>query len=221
MTNKKRIALVLGLTAVGLATAGGVKAFQEAGHWHDDPSQGQHCGGGDIWYTGGVRDWNLACTHCHINDKNQQGNLTVQVNGFEPGNKYVPGKMYTLTATMISAAPGGELAKADAKNKNGFTATIEDQNNQTAGTFLGDMQSSCPAPPTLPDGAFMGTTLAYGDCHAIASLGKVNLSTWTFKWQAPASAAGPLVFYYGVVDGDSNEKSLGDDVKMGKIQLTP
>lgn len=223
MTNKKRMAIIGGLTALGLATAGGVKAFQEAGHWHDDPSQGQHCGGGDIWYTGGVRDWNLACTHCHINDKNQQGNLTVQIQGFDPGNKYTPNKTYSLTAVMISAAANGELGTGVANNKNGFTATIEDASGNTVGTFLGNNQSSCPPPPTLPDGAFPApaTTLAYGDCHAIASLGHVNVSTWMFTWKAPANATGTLTFYYGAVDGNADQKSLGDDVKMGKIQLTP
>lgn len=222
MTNKQKMALIGGLTAVGLATAGGVMAFQEAGHWHDDPSQGQRCGGGDLWYTGGFSDWNLACTHCHINDKNQQGNLTANVTGFDPGNKYAPGKTYTITLTMVSAAAGGELAKGNAQNKNGFAATVEDEGGKTAGTFLGSNQTSCPPPPTLPDGAFApATTLAYGDCHAISSLGLVGLSSWTFKWTAPGNATGPLTFYYGLVDGDANQRSLSDDVKMGTILLSP
>src|SRR5262249_6815702 len=111
-------------------------------------------------------------------------------------------------------------------NKNGMVATFEDINGNTKGSLLGDMQNSCPAgAPTLPDGALVGTTYTYGaPCRNIASLGKivngVGLTSWSFKWTAPAAGAGTVYFYYGVVDGDASQTSLGDDVKMGKQQIS-
>jgi hypothetical protein len=66
--------------------------------------------------------------------------------------------------------------------------------------------------------------MLYGDCHAITGFGApkrmVNITTWTFSWQAPAAGAGPITLYWGVVDGDCVMDSFGDDVKTGTLKLT-
>src|SRR5262245_58553308 len=126
----KKIAMIAGLAVAGLATASGLKAFPNTDNWTDDPSQGLHCGGGDIWGNGSVKDWGITCTHCHINDKNQQGSITAQIT-FSPalsGGHYATNTDYTVTVKLV----GEHLGIADpANNLNGFTARFEDVNGNT------------------------------------------------------------------------------------------
>lgn len=220
MKNQMRSLLIGGILVAGLAVAGGLKAFNNVGMFGDDPSQGAKCGGGGIFGTGSTTDWGITCAHCHINDVNQQGNITASIS-YAPalsGGKYVPGTQYTVTLKMIGEHLGLNNA---ASNTNGFVVTYEDAAGKKAGSLLGDMQTSCPsAVPTVPDALLMGQTYAFGDCHAVASLARNNVTpTWSFKWTAPSAGTGPVTLFYGVVDGDSDKRSIGDDVKMGKAML--
>jgi len=225
MRNLKRIAIIGGLALAGVATAGVLRAFPNATNWTDDPSQSVHCGNGGIYATGGVKDWGITCTMCHINDVNQQGNISATVSANPPftGNKYLPGQLYTITVNLVNE----QLGKADqSNNRNGMSATFEDVNGNPMGSLAGDAIACAAAPPSLPDPLYAGTTYVYGPgCHNVTSLGKQGpgLTQWIFKWQAPAAGVaagtGAITMYYGVVDGNTDKKSLGDDVKMGKVQL--
>jgi len=232
MKNLKRIAIIGGLALAGVATAGALRAFPNVGNWSDDPSQSVHCGNGGIWATGGKKDWGISCVHCHIpGPGNPQGMIaaTVSASPAFTGNKYVPGTNYVVTVNLVGEYLGKANASEIANNKNGMTATFEDANGGALGNLLGDSQSSCPAAaPVLPDPALGATyTWAYGDCHAVAGLGvqgtgpapNITLTKWNFKWKAPAAGKGTATMFYGVVDGNSDKTSLGDDVKMGTLVL--
>jgi hypothetical protein len=236
MRHFKQIAIIGGLALAGLATAGALRAFPNASTFGGDPSQDIHCGSGDIYGTGSQHDWGIQCSHCHINNKNQQGNLSAKFvwsPALGAGNTYQAGVTYNVTATMTSALANELGISVPNQNKNGIAVIIEDSNGTAAGNLLGDFQTSCPATfPLLngnvaPDpylqtmGASSGSTFAYGDCHAVSSLGFYNPAptSWRFKWKAPSTAGQALTLYYGIVDGDADQTSLGDDVKQGKIQL--
>jgi hypothetical protein len=223
MKDYMRFAMLACVAAAGLVSVSGARAFNNVVMFSDDPSQGPHAGGGDIWGTGSVRDWGVQCNHCHINDKNQQGQITSQFTTNPPlsGGKYVPGTQYTVTVKLL----GEHLGTSDpTNNRNGFVATFENMNGQPTGGLLGDMQTSCPATPTMPDALLPGGTFAYSynnsGCVNVASLFKSPAPTqWTFKWTAPAAGTGTVIMYYGLVDGDASQSSYGDDVKMGKQML--
>lgn len=220
MKKQMRSLLIGGLVVAGLSVAGGLLAFNNVVMFAEDPSQGVHCGGGGIFGTGSTADWGITCAHCHINDKNQQGSITATFT-YTPalsGGKYAPGTTYNVNVKMV----GEHLGLSNmASNTNGFGAIYEDAAGKKAGTVLGDQQTSCPSmAPTVPDALLMGQTYAYGDCHAVVSLGRNGAAPdWNFKWTAPAAGTGPVTLYYGVVDGDTDKRSLGDDVKIGKAQL--
>ncbi|MFT3772547.1 MAG: hypothetical protein QM820_44720 [Minicystis sp.] len=224
MRNFKHMVIIGGLALAGVATAGALRAFPNTLSWAEDPATGIHCGAGDIWATGGVKDWGITCAMCHVNDVNQQGQITAQLTWNPPlsGGKYAPGTDYTVTMKLL----GEHLAVNNASNTNGFTMTFEDVNGNPKGKLLGDMQTSCPSTPnTLPDGALQGTTFTYSvpangnQCRSIASLSRKNVSTWSFKWTSPAAGSGTVYAYYGLIDGNGDTKSFGDDVKMGKVQM--
>lgn len=223
MKNMKHFAIIGGLALAGVVTASALRAFPNVANWSDDPSQSVHCGNGGIYATGGVKDWGITCAMCHINDVAQQGSITATTTFSPPlaaGNKYSQGVTYSVTIHLI----GEHLGLADqTNNKNGMTATIEDANGVSVGAMAGDMAACATAAPSLPDGAYPGTTYVYGaGCHNVSSLGKQGpgLTQWTFKWTAPTVDPGPITMFYGVVDGNTDKKSLGDDVKMGKLALS-
>lgn len=231
MKNWKMACVALGVVASSSVSAG-VYAFSTAVEWHE-PADGPTAAGGEILATGSNRDWGITCAHCHINDKQQQGKIDftvtpspafVKKNGVD---SYVPGTTYQMTTALIGEHLGLDLPT---KNVNGFTLTIEDQSGNTQGVFTSDespptSSANCVAIPTnLPDPALKGSTSIRGDCHAITSLAKFNLTSWTFTWKAPAAGAGPLTIFYGAVDADyttagSTRSSLGDDVKVGTKKL--
>jgi hypothetical protein len=241
MRHFKHLAIIGGLALAGLATAGALRAFPSVIQWHDDPSTGSHCGAGDVFGTGSARDWGIQCSHCHINNKNQQGHLSLKNNkitwspALDAAHPYVAGQIYQGTIAFVWDTPS-EIVSNASQNKNGFALSIEDSQGNPAGNLRGDGQgstsslSACPAtPPTLTGGAtapdpVIGqgtkTTYAYGDCHALVSLDyNPPATSWTFYWQAPSAAGQQLTLYYGLVDGDGDQSSLNDDVRQGKIQI--
>lgn len=227
MRNDERFAILGAFAVASLAVASGLRAFPSTADWRADPSQSPQCGAGDLWSNGSVRAFGISCQHCHVDDGQQQGMITAEIT-YEPplgDGKYLPATTYTVTVKLI----GEHLGLTDqAHNRNGFTATYEDANGNTLGTLQADLTDGCPADPphqvvqgskVWSDAVAPGTTFTYGDCHAVASLGKPGLISWIYRWTAPAAGSGPVYAHHGVVDGDADRRSLGDDVVMAKAQL--
>ncbi len=188
-------------------------------------------GGGGLFGTGGARDRNIQCNHCHIDDTNQQGAIDLMLTFNPPmtmlNGQYVysPNQTYQVTAQMTGEHLGltGCTPGPTTGNANNMAAAIEDASGNPAGVLASDSgQSASACPQTLP-ASLNGTTALYGDCHAVVSIsgamGTFKRTQWIFNWTAPASGAGPLRLYFGVVDGNCNQSSLGDDVKMGNLPL--
>jgi hypothetical protein len=230
MKKIQHIATIGFLALAGLGAATGLKAFPNMASFSEDPASGSHPGGGHLFGTGGGKDWGITCAMCHINNANQQGMLTSQLTWVPAlsAGKYVPGTAYVVTIKML----GEHLGMTGTTNVNGFAMTFEDVNGTPKGTILGESQTTCAPVPVPPiDGPLGngGLTWTYQDpyvgntCRTVASLdhfGSTGAKTsWNFKWTAPAAGSGTVYAYYGIVDGNSDQKSLGDDVKMGKLQI--
>ena len=187
-------------------------------------------GGGGIFGTGGAHDYGITCGNCHLNDKLQQGKIDLAF-VFSPAlgsvagqATYKPGQTYTVTATMS----GEHLGQSGCDqyvtgNINNFAATIENASGKTAGALSSDSGQSSTSCPAKAPMVSSGTTMVYGDCKVIFSMGGAKTDagrvSWTFTWTAPAAGSGALTMFWGVVDGDCMMDSLNDDVKVGTTRM--
>ncbi len=186
----------------------------------NEPADGMQPGGGGIYATGGGRDFRITCTHCHITPTNRIDLAVAFVPALDTGNAYRPGQQYQVTVNLLGERLGMSGCGQFMRNVNAFAATFEDAAGQTTGTLASDAgQSASSCPPASPTSPFAGSTVLYGDCHAVISNNKPNVTSWRFSWTAPSAGAGPVTLYYGGVDGNCDMSSLEDDVKEGTMSL--
>jgi hypothetical protein len=176
-------------------------------------------GGGGILATGGASDHNITCADCHIKAA-EQIDSTFLFDG-QPLTQYSPGHTYQVTAKLLYEHLGlsgcGPYVNG---NVNNFGATFEDANGNRVGTLASDGNTSGASCSSSLPATVTGTTLVYGDCHAITSTSTKDLAQWSFSWTAPAVGTGTVTLYYGMVDGNCMMDSLNDDVKVGNAKLT-
>jgi hypothetical protein len=217
------LASILALTAV-------VAAFPFNKSWHESSTgvAGQNrAGAGGIYGTGGRSDKRIKCSHCHIKGEGMIG-MTMTANPpfgtVNNESKYTPGTRYTITLAMT----GEHKNPGTMNNKNSMAATIENASGQRAGRFIADAgqdSNTCPTANPYPGGTGPvspagKTTFMYGDCHGVLPLELPHLTSWTFDWVAPATGAGDLTLYIGMVDGDTDgSSSLKDDTLERSIPL--
>jgi hypothetical protein len=213
------------LSIASLFVARTASAWDAPELWYD-PAQGAKAtpydvspGGGGILGTGGQTDFGITCASCHTSGAQNYGSISVD---FAPAfnGQYVPGTTYTITATLKGEHLGVSGCDPNMDNRNQIVVTFEDDMGKVAGVMAGDYGSSASCPSTPPPQGFTGSTLLWKDCHAIIANTQKNVTSWTFKWTAPAQGAGNVTMYYGAVDGDCSMSSMGDDVKAGTMKLT-
>ncbi|MBL8914701.1 MAG: hypothetical protein JNM17_28610 [Archangium sp.] len=195
---------------------------------------GSRPGGGGNWATGGRREFKVTCAMCHLlPDAGFTNRINVTV-GFSPmlgtapdgGRSYLPNTNYDVTVSMN----GEHLGTIMGGNHNQFAATFENAQGQYVGRLQSDTGfakgGSCPA--TLGNPQFMAydagsSTVTFAGCNAIVGRGRGanagGRTQWRFAWQAPAPDAGQVTMFYGVVDADSDEKTIGDDAVMGTLVM--
>ncbi|HRI65089.1 MAG TPA: hypothetical protein PK156_12660 [Polyangium sp.] len=189
--------------------------------WFESASA-KNPGGGGIIGTGGAMDHNLMCAHCHVEASNQidlKFDFTppLEMVGGQP--VYAPGQTYQVAVNLVGEHLGTSGCGQYLAHTNNFAATVENGSGKVAGMLRSDAgQTSASCPQTMPDPK-LGSTLLYGDCHAIVSSGEQNVTSWSFSWQAPDAGAGSVTLYYGAVDGNCDMMSMGDDVKMGNMKI--
>jgi hypothetical protein len=188
-------------------------------------------GGGGIFGTGGAHDYGITCANCHVNNKQQQGKIDMSVaftpalGGVAGAATYQPGQKYTVTATMTGEWLGQSgCSPYVTGNINNFAASFEDSGGKPTGTLTSDSGQTGTSCPSSAPQVSSGTTMLYGDCKVIFSMGgdkaDSGRTSWTFSWTAPAAGSGPLTMFWGAVDGDCMMDSLGDDVKVGTLKMT-
>lgn len=222
-----------------LAFARGAQAFPHLYFW-GEPSNGTAPtalapGGGNIYGTGGARDFGITCAHCHIKsagviDATISPSVAWQMMNGMPA--YKPGQAYQITVTLTNE----QKNPGTTNNLNGFALSIEDASGRGVGMFSNDASAGQVNTNTCTNAKISGmaeTNLAAvattylispnstgGGCYTVVSVPKAGATSWKFNWTAPAAGAGPVTLWYGVVDGDTDGKnSSGDDVKQGKLVL--
>ncbi|HEY3357657.1 MAG TPA: hypothetical protein VGQ83_30675 [Polyangia bacterium] len=213
----------LALVALTLTTAAPAAAWDGDGLWERDAS-GAVPGGGGLWGTGGRRDHGVHCGHCHMSAPGLISlgfTFTPALGTVGTVRTYQPGQTYQVDAQLTGETLGFSGCGAYGKNNNNFAAAIEDGTGATAGTYATDgapVMTSAACSATLP-ASYTGTTITYGDCHAVASHNTENRTAWRFTWTAPAAGRGTLTLSYGAVDGNCDMMSMGDDVAVGALTL--
>lgn len=196
-------------------------AWDGPDYWYADAA-GQPPGGGGLLGTGSVRDKGITCTHCHMNPA---GLVDLKLDFTPPlptvGGQatYAPGQTYQVAAKLVGEHLGLSGCGQYLSHTNNFAAAFEDASGKPTGVLASDSgqaQTSCPSALPKP---INGTTVLWGDCHAITSSGKQDTASWSFSWTAPPGGTGPVTVYYGAVDGNCDMMSMNDDVKVGKMKL--
>ena len=210
------LALVLGL-------AGSANAW-DGFKMYEDPTTGPTSGGGGIWGTGAKRDNAITCAHCHVKARAKvyaQIDFLPLLNQVGPNSLYRPSQRYQVTVTLKNESLGRTYATCGPymTSMNGFAATFETTNGVRVGRLESDSgQDSNACQATVAD-IQMGSTVTYGKCGVISNTNKEDQTQWTFWWTAPAKTAGTVTMFWGVVDGNCDMKSTGDDVKMGTVLM--
>ena len=186
------------------------------------PAAGKSPGGNGVIGTGGALDHNITCASCHMKAESTIDlalDFTPPLPSVGGQPTYTPGQKYTVGVKLVGEHLGLNGCGQYLTHVNNFAATVENASGKLAGVLGSDSgQTSTSCPKDLPK-PINGTTVLYGDCHAVISSGAENLAAWSFVWTAPAAGSGGLTLYYGAVDGDCDMMSMNDDVKMGTIKL--
>ena len=209
------------LIALAAITPGVVFAFP-AGDLFITPADGARPGAGGLYGSGGAGDLGVRCSFCHTGG---EGRIDVKVTaspawlGDDGQRSYQPDARYEVRVELIGEHRGVERGGG----QNGLAVAIEDATGKTAGAYITDTGvDSRQCPSSFPRGA-SGTTVAFGDCHAILSnsngRGQPALTSWQFTWRAPPAGAGDLLLFYAVVDGTGGRRSTDDDVREGVLRL--
>jgi hypothetical protein len=212
---------IFGLALVAWLSPRAAWAWDGPGLWYD-AAEGAQPGGGGILGTGSARDHGITCAHCHTKgaaliDLKLTFTPPLPTVGGQP--TYAPGQSYQISAKLVGEHLGLSGCGQYLTHVNNFAAAFEDGSGNPTGVLASDSgQSSASCPSALPK-PINGTTVLYGDCHAVTSSGAENLATWSFAWTAPASGAGTVSVHYGTVDGNCDMMSMNDDVKVGTLVL--
>jgi hypothetical protein len=219
--------VILVVVAASLALPVQALAWDANAYWYEPangapPPQGSQYavlpGGGGVLATGGASDHNITCADCHVKAAGQI-DAAFLFDG-KPLTQYSPGHVYQVTAQLVGEHLGLSGCGAYVTgNVNNFGATFEDANGSVVGAVASDGNTSSASCEARLPASVSGTTIVYGDCHAITSTSTKGLAQWAFSWTAPAQGTGPVTLYYGMVDGNCMMDSLGDDVKVGNVKL--
>ncbi len=188
------------------------------------PTTGPTSGGGGLWGTGAKREHGVTCASCHVGAPGKVYAsieflpLLMQVG---PQSLYLPGQRYTIAVTIKNESLGRpfQTCAPGLKSTNGFAASFETATGLRVGRLESDSgQDSLMCSATIPD-AQIGTTVTFGACSVIGSTPLEDVTVWAFKWTAPGPGAGPITMHYGLVDGNCDGKSTGDDVRLGTVVM--
>ncbi|MBC7861481.1 MAG: T9SS type A sorting domain-containing protein [Bacteroidia bacterium] len=138
-----------------------------------------------------------SCTGCH---GGTAPNVAGLISSDIPASGYVPGTVYTITASVSDPT----------KNKFGFQISPQ----STTGTKLGTLAVTDAARTVLVGANKYITHTSTGNA------GISNASTWSFNWTAPAAGSGNLSFYGAFLIANANGTTSGDAVKLSTLAVS-
>ena len=185
-----------------------VHAFDDLYRFNDPAIQG---GGGGRWFTGSPAD-NYTCQVCHEDREAQQ----IVVAGLP--ERYTPGLSYDISISWPASYPQ-------------VTALVEitDQTGSGAGdanvsASPASVAESCePADSGIAAAVVLsGPELAVADGRQLVGMQDCGGTVLRWRWTAPASDIGPVLFAGGLVVGDEHMDAHGDRVaKLSKWIASP
>jgi hypothetical protein len=148
--------------------------------------------------TGSPGDNENTCTACHTGTPQ---NATDWITSDIPGNGFVGGETYIITASGTHSGAG----------KFGFELTAEDENGNKTGSF-----NIINATETqLANGGVSVTHTAQGNTPS------GNGKTWEFEWTAPEDIPGDITFYAAFNAADGNGSTSGDVIYLTEKTYGP
>lgn len=204
--HRARLQSVIALVVLAvLGVARDAAAFHVGSLFSDPPGKG---GGGGIYYTGAPADKGWDCAACHIGaERRVKVLLSTMPQSLLTSLSYTPGQAYTMTLSLGGESKGQSSARS---NYNGFVLSIFDKSGKPAGKISG----------FAPEEIYAAANTTIGSAGL-----KVNTSSWTFTWTAPAAGTGEVTLYVAMVDGNGADSPpnvtltdpFGDDVATGKL----
>ncbi len=137
---------------------------------------------------GSVASLGLTCSECHSGGPNtiQPGWITSTI----PASGYVPGALYTITATATYAG----------RSMFGFEISPENSAGVKKGTLI---VTNSTTTQTISTGKYI--------THKQAGItGTSGSHTWSFNWTAPAVGTGTVTFYGAFLCANSSNNENGD-----------
>ena len=157
--------------------------------------------------TGAPNELTCARSGCHSDLAVNPGDL-VNTLVFNNGDStYVPGATYTLT--VKAEQPG--------ISKFGFQlVALKSSDNSNKGTFsLTDATRTRVINGENPNTSRRYVTHTTNGTIPVA----VGVGEWSFNWTAPATAVGPITFYYATNATNNNNSSTGDQIYLSSFQI--
>src|SRR5215217_1248729 len=156
-------------------------------------------------YTGAPQEEPEACAECHVPPDAGTGKISITV-----PQTYVPGQTYPITVTHTNGDP--------TRLRWGFELTVLDTASDEK---AGELQSTGVLTQVL-NNAGPGSARQYIEHTAAGTfIGQHNGASWIFNWTAPATDAGPVVFYAAGNHANNDGNTSGDYIYKTFVVSAP
>ena len=155
-------------------------------------------------YTGAPLEEPEACAECHVPPDAGTGQISISV----PAT-YIPGQTYQISINHINPDP--------TRQRWGFQLTVLDGGDEKAG----NLQSTDVFTQVL-DNQGPSSSRQYIEHTSVGTFpGQQNGATWTFSWTAPATDAGPVIFYAAGNHANNDNNTSGDHIYRTFVAVAP
>lgn len=156
-------------------------------------------------YTGAPQEEPEACAECHVPPDAGTGKISITA-----PPTYVPGQTYPITVTHTNT----DLTRL----RWGFELTVLDTANDEK---AGELQSTNGLTQILNNAGPNSARQYIEHTAAGTFIGQQNGASWTFNWTAPATDAGPVVFYAAGNQANNDDNTSGDYIYKTFVVSAP
>src|SRR5262245_40729285 len=156
-------------------------------------------------YTGAPSEEPEACAECHVPADAGTGKISITA-----PQTYVPGQTYPITVTHTNSD--------QTRLRWGFELTVLDT---SADEKAGELHNIDGLTQVL-NNAGPGSARQYIEHTAAGTfIGQHNGASWTFNWTAPATDAGPVIFYAAGNQANNDGNTSGDYIYKTFVVSAP
>ena len=156
-------------------------------------------------YTGAPQEEPEACAECHVPPDAGTGKISITA-----PPTYVPGQTYPITVTHTNT----DLTRL----RWGFELTVLDTANDEK---AGELQNTNGLTQILNNAGPNSARQYIEHTAAGTFIGQQNGASWTFNWTAPATDAGPVVFYAAGNQANNDGNTSGDYIYKTFVVSAP